>query len=153
KGVRDDAGGEEGLAVRVEVEAPGVTGALSKSIELPLADVVAPDGGVELHAHHPRLRENALQAVKRPVGPPLHGVERLVRVVAAEALQEDFLPGTTAGPLGIAEEKQVGGGPQENAAVAGLDAGGQVEAGRQVFPLGPDRYPVRLAGAGGVFQD
>src|SRR5262245_49944474 len=60
--------------------------------------------------------------------------------------------------LAVPEEPEERGGPEVDAPVADLDAGGQVEAGgvflrREILPLGPDRDLVGPAVAVGVLED
>src|SRR5262245_25933799 len=74
-------------------------------------------------------------------------------VMAAESLEQDFLFVALTRALGVAQEKQVGRGAEENAAVADFEAAGQVPADRQVLALGPDCHLVRLAGPPGVLED
>ena len=45
--VRNHAGGEEGLAVVVEIDAPGIAGAVGEDFEFVPRRVIAPDAGVD----------------------------------------------------------------------------------------------------------
>ena len=74
----------------------GLRRALGEDLELLRRRVVAPDGGVHARVRavelgrrlHVGVREDAVQAVEPAVRAPLEGVQRLVRVLAAEALQQ-----------------------------------------------------------------
>src|SRR5262249_56334364 len=75
-----------------------------------------------------------------------------------EAAQQDLVGVTLAGALAVLEEPQKRRRAEEDATVADLDAGGQVEGGgvlarREVLALGPDGHLVGLAVAVGVLQD
>ena len=91
EGVGDHAAGEKRLAVRVEIETPGIAGAVGKEVELLVADVIAPDRGVHLHVADFAAREYAVQPVQPAVRPPLERIERLMRILAAEAREQDLL--------------------------------------------------------------
>src|SRR5262245_30307040 len=139
--VRDDAAAEDELAVGVPpVHAPGVRGALGEDLELFVAGVVPPDAGVDFDRRAggvspllvfnrgltapARLDDftmaaNTVQAVQPAVGAPLEGVERLVRVLAAAALEEDFELARLV--VLVLDEPEVGRGPEEDAAAADLD--------------------------------
>src|SRR5207244_411686 len=147
--VRNDAGCQKRLAMGVEVEPPGITGAFGKNTELARVRAIAPDGGVHLHAADPGPGEDAVQAVEQAVRSPLQGVQHLVGVMAAEAVQENVDLVAVAAPLGVLKKEEVGSGAEKNAAMTHLDAAGHVEM-RQVLPLDPDGDLVGLAGAGRV---
>src|SRR5262249_28101079 len=120
-----------------EIHAPGIACAFGEDIELLAANVVAPDGGVHLHAIDLRMREHAVQSVELAVRSPLKGVQRLVRVLAAEASEKNLL---LAGPtIVILDEEKVRRCAQEDAAVTNLQAGCQVPTNGQVLALRPDR--------------
>ena len=72
--MRNDAGGQKRLAMGVEVESPGIARAFSKNTELVGVRVIAPDGGVHLHAADLGLGEDAVQAVEQAVRSPLQRV-------------------------------------------------------------------------------
>ena len=94
--VRDDAGGRERVAVVVEVEAPRIAGALGEDLEGLPGRVIAPDRAVELltlgirrsRLADVRVREDAVAAVEPAVGAPREGVERLVGVLIAPAVEQ-----------------------------------------------------------------
>ena len=50
KHVRNDAGGHERLTVLIKIEAPWITGAVGKYLELLIERMVAPHPGVDLLA-------------------------------------------------------------------------------------------------------
>ena len=94
--VRNHAAAEDELAVGVApVHAPRVARPLREHLELLRLRVVAPDGRVHpragavgpLRLDH-RICENAVQAVQPAVRSPLECVQSLVRVLAAEAVQQ-----------------------------------------------------------------
>src|SRR5262249_25892416 len=143
-------GGQKGLSVRVEIEPPGIAGALGKEIELPVRRTVAPHRGVEPDFADLGLRKNAMQSVESPVRPPLHRIERFVGILTAEATEEDLVFVTMPALLGILQEEEVRRRSEKDAAVPHLDPTGQVER-RQVLALGPYCHLVGLAGAGGIF--
>ena len=96
--VRDDAGGDERLAVVVEIDAPGIARAVGEDLEDVPRRVIAPDAGVDRRAlvvgrarlADLRMREHAVAAVEPAVGAPGEGVERLVRVLIAPAVEQDL---------------------------------------------------------------
>ena len=91
--------------------------------------------------------EDAVPAVEPAVGAPRQRVGQLVRVEAAEAGDDDLALVGLAGPLRVLEEKDVGRVGDPDAAVAEVEAGGDVEA------VGEDRDLVELAVAVRVFED
>ena len=91
--------------------------------------------------------EDAVPSVEPAVGAPRQRIGKLVGVVAAEAADDDFLLVGLAGPLGVLEEEDVGRVGHPDAAVAEVEAGGDVEA------VGEDRDLVERAVAVGVFED
>ena len=106
--VRDHAGGDEHLALRVVVDAPGIAEAVGDDLEAVLRRVVAPDAAVDVDpvrleqvlrerivvavdrlfwaglADHGGRRE-PFEAVEPAVGPPVEAVDRLVTVADAPA--------------------------------------------------------------------
>ena len=76
--VRDDAGRDEHLAAGVEVDAPGVAGAVGEDLEDVPRRVIAPDAGVDRRAlgvgraglADARVGEDAVAAVEPAVGAP-----------------------------------------------------------------------------------
>src|SRR5207247_9616771 len=108
---------------------------------------------VELHLVDLRVGEDAVQSVQPAIRSPLERVKRFMRVLTAEAGEEDLLMIAAARALSVAQEEQVGRCSQEDAAIADLDAAGQVEAGRQILALRPDRDLVGLSRTRGIFQD
>lgn len=90
--------------------------------------------------------EHPVPAVKPAVGPPGEGVGQLVGVGAAEAGDDDLgLAGLAVGADGV--EEDVGGVGHPDAAVAGGDAGGDVQ------PVGEDGDALHGAVAVGVLED
>ena len=154
--MRDDAGGDEHLAARVEVDAPGVAGAVGEDLEDVPRRVVAPDAGVDRHAlvvrrarlADARVGEDAVAAVEPAVGAPDEGVERLVGVLLAPAVEQDLR--RTVGPVvavSVGNEQQVRGRADPDAAEADLEAADQVQL------LGEDLARVEPAVAVGVLED
>ena len=154
--MRDDAGFDEGLAVLVEVEAPGVAGAVGEDLEDVPGRMIAPDAGVDRHAlvvrrarlADARMREDAVAAVEPAVRAPGEGVQRLVRVLVAPAVEQDL---RRAGRLVLAvldrDEQQIRRRADPDAAEADLQAADQVQA------LHEDRALVERAVAVGVLED
>src|SRR5205814_8524125 len=105
--MRDDAGGEKGLAMRVEVESPGIAGAFCKDIELFGGIIVAPDRGVHLNVADLGMREDAVQSVEQTVRSPLKRVKHLMRILATEATQQDFVLVAVAAVFGVLQEQEV----------------------------------------------
>ena len=111
--VRDDTGLDEALAVRVEVNAPRVAGAVRERLENVPRGMVAPHAGVERHALGLRcvrladlaVGEHAVAAVEPAVRPPDETVHRLVRVLIAPAVKHDF-----GWPVGMVITVRVGNG-------------------------------------------
>ena len=154
--VRDDAGLDERLAVLVEVEAPGVARAVGEDLEVVPRRVIAPDAGVDRRAvlvrraglADLRVGEDAVAAVEPAVRAPGEGVQRLVRVLVAPAVEQDL---RRAGGLVVAvldrDEQQVRRRADPDAAEADLDAADEVQA------LDEDGALVELAVAVGVLED
>src|SRR5262249_14821213 len=130
KGVRDDTRHQERLAVGVKVEPPGIAGTLGEDLELAGCDVVTPHRRSHLDPANLRLAKYAVEAIQPAVRAPLQGVEGFMGVLAAEALQQNFVVIAAAGPARIAKIEEIGRSPQEDAAMADLDAAGQVKAGQ-----------------------
>ena len=94
--VLDHAGGREGVAVVVEVESPRIARALGEHLEGPRRRVIAPDRPVQPLAlgvrsaglADVRVREDAVRAVEPAVRTPREGVEHLVRVLIAPAVEQ-----------------------------------------------------------------
>src|SRR5262249_43505197 len=120
-------GSEESLAVSVKIQAPGVAGPLRENIKLPLYRIVAPHGGVQPYFPDLGLRENAVQAIKPAVRPPLHRIQCLMRILAAETAEQDLAVIAMSRSLGVLEKEKVRRGSQKDAAVSDFDAAGQIE--------------------------
>ncbi len=149
----DDAVGEEGLAVLVEVEAPGVGGAVADDFKGLAGRVIAPDAAVEGGAlvvgsagpADARLGQDAVAAVQPAVRPPGQAVEHIVAGTQAPAV-EDHL-GLAGDSVAEGDEEQVRGAAGPDAAVADLDAG-------QVVGLVPeDGTLVKGAVAVGILEN
>src|SRR5205823_5821104 len=114
----------EAVAARIEIHAPGIARTLGEDVECALAfadqgertRIVAPDGGVELDTADVGLREYTVQAVELAVRAPLKGVERLVGVVAAEALEENLLLIALPAAVGVLEKEEIGRRAEKHAA-------------------------------------
>ena len=91
--------------------------------------------------------EDAVEAVEPAVGSPGERVGQLVRVVAAEAGDDDLALVGLAVAVGVLQEENVGRVGDPHAAVADGDARGNVQS------VGEDGELVDLAVAVGVFQD
>ena len=96
--MRDDAGGDEELAMLIVIEPPRVAGALGEDFKRVPHRVIAPHAGIDGNALGIRrarltdaaVREDAVAAVKPAVRAPDERVQRLVRVLGAPAVEEDF---------------------------------------------------------------
>ena len=155
--VRDHAVGDERLAVVVEVEAPGVGGAVRDDLEDLAGRVIPPDAAVHRHplvvgraglADVREFDEDAVAAPEPAVGPPLQGVEHVVLGLDVPAVELDDR--RAVGPVvavAVGEEEQVGRGADPDAAEAQLDAG---EVGPFIVE---DRPAVEPAVAVGVLED
>ena len=94
------------------------------------------------------MGEDTVAAVEPAVGSPDEGVQRLVRVLVAPAV-EQYLR-RAVGPvvaIRVGDEQQVRGGADPDAAEADLQAADEIEA------LGEDRPLVEAAVAVGVLED
>ena len=74
-----------------------------------------------------------------------------MRILAAEAAQENIDLVAVAASLGVLKKEEIGSGAEKDAATTHLNAAGHVEM-RQILALGPDGDLVGLAGAGRVLQ-
>src|SRR5207249_4011275 len=89
---------DERLAAFVEVDPPLVARALREDLELAPRRMEAPHRGIELDAlagsraglPHLRLREDAVAAIEPAVGTPRKGVQELVHVLMAPAVEHDL---------------------------------------------------------------
>src|SRR5262249_18624708 len=128
KQMGNDTTSQEALAMGVEIHAPGIAGPFREDVKLLVGHGIAPDGRVHLDAVDLRMGKDTVQTIQPSVRTPLKGVERLVRILAAESFEQHFLLVAFASPFRVAEKEQAGRGAQENAAVPHLDAAGQVKA-------------------------
>ena len=138
----------EGVARPVEVESPGVPAPFGEELEHVGPGMIAPDALLELDAADPGRHRAPLGAVEPAVGPPLHRVDRRVRVLHAEPREQDL--GVAVGLVVLVRvgiEEQVRRLADEDPAVADR------QAARQVQPLDEDRGLVGLAVAVGVLED
>ena len=155
--VRDDAGGDERLAVLVEVDAPGVARAVGEDLEVVPRRVIAPDAGVDRDAvgvgraglADARVGEDAVAAVEPAVGAPGERVERLVRVLRSPSRRA----GPAGGPSGRSSpslsgmNRKLRGRADPDAAEADLEAADEVQL------VGEDLARVEPAVAVGVLED
>ena len=94
--VLDHAGGRERVAVVVEIQAPGIAGALGEDLENLAGRVIAPDRAVQfltLGLRRSRLadvgvREDPVRAIEPAVRAPREGVEHLVGVLIAPPVEQ-----------------------------------------------------------------
>ena len=138
----------EGVAGRVEVEAPGVAAPLGEDLEPSGPGMIAPDPLLELVAADPGRDGAPLGTVEPAVGPPGHRVDRRVRVLKPEAREQDL--GVAVGPVVVVPvgiEQQVRSLADEHAAVPDGQRRGQVQA------LDEDLVRIGPAVAVGVFED
>ena len=144
--------GDEGLAVGIELVAPGIDPAAVANLQLLVARVEAEDAaGGEAGDAVGRLGVgagvNGLGEIEAAVGAPARAVDVVVGVLGAEAAEDDAALIGLAVAIGIAEVEELGALRDVDAAVAGRDAGGNEET------VGEDGGFVGAAGAGGVFED
>ena len=125
--VRDHTGGDEGLAVVIEIDTPWIGGPPGEDLELVRRRMVSPDGRV----HRCSLvvwgswladfavREDPVASVEPTIGSPVQRVEGLVGVLVTESVQEDL--GFAVGNIitvGIRDKHQIRSGPDPNATEA-----------------------------------
>src|SRR5262249_10047499 len=137
--------GEERLPPAVEVVAPAVPEAAREDVQLPRLWPELPDAaGVEpTHAvggFDMAVDVDGLVEVTQPVRAPAERVDHVVRVLGAEAREDDALAVRLAVAVGVRQVDQFGAGADVDPPVAGLDAGGDEQ------PVGEDGDLVRLAG-------
>ncbi len=149
--VVDHAGAGEGRAVGVPGDPPGVARPFAKDLEIAGLGIDPKHGAgefVTLAAIVDLGRvEDAVPAVQLAVRAPGQRVGQLVRVVAAEAGDDDLARVGQAVAVGILEEEDVRRVGDPHAAGADGDARGDVQA------VGEDGELVGLAVAVGVLQD
>jgi len=154
--VGDDAACEEGLSVVVEIDAPGIAGAVSKDFELMSLGVIAPDACVEGDAlivggtgfPDAGVSEDAVATVEPAIGSPDEGVQCFVGVFESPAIEEDF--GSGVGyvvAVAIGNEEEFGGLSDPDAAETDFESTDEIE-----FIL-EDFADVGFAVAVGVFED
>ena len=112
-------------------------------------------------AAHRGFRGDAVATIEPAVRSPLEGVERFVRVLTAEALQQHLEPARLV--VLVLDEEQVRGRTDEHPAVPDLDAGAEIERAQigllallgdgEVLALGEHRALVAHAVTVGVFED
>ena len=136
------------LAVGVERDAVAVAAAFAEEFELARDRVIAPEALLEFDAADAARGRAAVDAVEPAVGAPGEMVRQRLGVFHAEAGEQHFRIGVghvVAVRVGI--EQQVRHVEHEHAAVAELDAGGQVQAVDEILGA------VGAAVAVGVFKD
>ena len=154
--MRDHAGGDDHLAARVEVDSPGVAGALGKHLEDMPDRVVAPDARIDRSAESTRgagfadqgVGEDAVAAIKPAVGPPNEAIERLVGIVQSPAVEQDL--GRTVGAVvavPVRYEEKLRGRADPGASETDLEAADQVQV------VGEDLAPVESAVTIGILED
>src|SRR5206468_2259646 len=125
-------------------------------LEFLLDRMIAPDAGVDGSAllfrrarlADERVREDAVAAVQPAIGAPDEGVERLVRVLVAPAIEDDLRrPGGLVFTVLDGDEQQLGRLPDPDAAEADLESADKIKA------LIEDGALVELAVAVGVLED
>src|SRR5262249_37659236 len=145
---------DERLAVFVEVQAPGIAGAVGEDLEFVPGWMIAPDAGVDRHAilvgraglADLGMREDAVTAVEPAIGAPDEGVERLVRVLITPAIEQNL---RRAGGLVILHRHE-----EKIRRLADPDAAeADFEAADEIQPLHEDGALVELAGPLGVLED
>ncbi len=125
--VRYHAGGQERLAMVIEVDAPRIAGAMGKHFEHMLCWVIAPDTGVNRYAlivrcarlTDSRVREHAMATLQPSIRSPYKRVKRLMRVLESPAIQQNFgLAISHVVVIGIGQEHQVRCGTHPHATKA-----------------------------------
>ena len=154
--VGNDAAGQEALSLVIEIDSPGIAGAVGEDFELTPGGVIPPDAGVEAGPFvvpGPGLTdvgvgEDSVAAIKPAIGSPDERIEGLVRVLVTPAIQQDL-----GRPIGnivfivVGNEQQLGSGPHPDAAKSHFDATDEVEL------VGEDGPLVELSIAIHVFEN
>src|SRR5262249_35439770 len=135
--VRNDAAGQEGIAVIVEVNAPRVAGAVGEDLEFLLDRMIAPDAGVDRRAllgrraglADERVGKDAVAAVEPAIGAPDERVERLMSVLIPPTIEDDLRrPSGFVLAVLDGDEQQFGRLPDPDPAKADLETADQVES-------------------------
>src|SRR5579884_3548060 len=133
----NDAGLDEGLPVGVEVETPGIAGAVREHLENVLARMVAPDTGVEGNAvlvrrarlADARMGEDAMTTVQPAVRTPTESVQGFMRVFVVPAVQQDLrLARRFVRAWFDRNEHQIRGRPNPHAAEANFQPADQIQS-------------------------
>ena len=169
--MRNDARGDEPLAMLVVIEPPRVAGAMREDLELMPHGMVTPHAGIDglaLVIRRARLadaavREDAMAAIQPAVRAPDEAVESFVRVLRAPAVEEGVGGEIEAGdfraqigrirrigliiPILVWNKHQIRRRPHPHTAEAELDATDEIQAVAEDF--------LRLEGAVAVlvFED
>ena len=153
--MRDHAGLNEGITELIEVQAPGIAGAVREDLKFVPGRVIAPNAGVDRRAILVRsaglanatVGEHTMTAVQPAIRAPRERVERFVRVLMAPAIEENLGFAGLVGLRVVRNEHEVRRRPDPHAAKAHLDSTDQVQA----FEEG--RSLVEFAVAVGVLKD
>jgi hypothetical protein len=154
--VRDHAGGDDHLATGIEVDAPRIARTMGEDLEDMSGRVVTPDPGIDRGAPclgrpglaDSRVSEDPVAAVKPAVGAAGEGVERLVGIVLAPAVEQDLR--RAVGPvvaIAVGYEQEL----RRRADPDTAESDGQ--SAHEVQVIDEDLAPVESAVAVGVLED
>ena len=152
--VRNHAGFDEEIAVRIVVQPPRVRGALREDFKRMPRRMISPDARVDRRALRVlragsadvRVREHAVATVQPAIRTPDETVKGFVRVLVAETIEENFRLARLVVRIG-GDEQHVRRSPDPDAAEAILDARDEVQAFKE------DGLFVELAIAVSVLED
>src|SRR5262249_37085401 len=156
KRVRHDAGFDEALTMLVEIDAPGITGAIGKHFEGVLCRMIAPHAGVDGCAvlvrsarfSDARVSEYAVTAIEPTIGTPAKSVERLMRIFVMPAIEQNLrLARWFVLAFFHRHEHQVGRSSDPDAAKADFQPADKIQSFHEDSPL------VKFANALGVLKD
>ena len=154
--VRNDAGRQEQLSIRIPIQSPGIAGAVRKYLENVLRRVIPPYARIELRAlgvfcarfANVRVGEHAVGTVEPAVRSPHEGIQRLVGVVVAEPVQQ-HLRGA-CGPIPRCVDRDV---EQIGRRSNPYSPESQFQAAHQIQPLHEDFPHIESPVSIGVFED
>ena len=150
----DDAGADKRVAVTVEINAPGVAGAIGKNLELLRAWMIASDGRGDFDAGrrsfgnlHPRMSEHPVRHVEPAIRPPRKSVQQFMPIIESETIEQDRARIRHIVEIGILQEQKFRRLADIDPAVPEQNPGGQVKA------IGKHRDLVSASIAVGILED
>ena len=144
--------GDERLAEGIKLVAPGVDPAAVENFQAVIPRIETENtAGREAHdavgCLRLRARVNGLGEIETAVGAPAERVDVVVRVLGAEAAEDDAALVGLAVAVGVAQVEEFGALRDVDPAIAGGEPGGDKQA------VGEDRGFIGAARAGGIFKD